>query len=138
MAGSLGDRWGDRRLISIGVVLFVAGILGIIALPDVIAAYPIFLVLIGIGGAALMTNLAGLALALRPELRQAVAGVFNGSRFLGLMLGPVLLTPVYEAFSIRGVLLIGTVILIAVAVILRWAKSELYELGLSQELTNRS
>jgi len=122
MAGSLGDRWGDRRLINLGIVLYTAGILGIIAWPNVLAAYPIFLVLIGIGAAALMTNMAALALALRPDLRQAVAGVFNGSRFLGLMLGPVLLTPVYEANSIRGVLLAAALILLTAAVILRWAK----------------
>ena len=124
LAGSLGDRWGSRRLITFGIALFVAGVLGIIALPDVLKAYPIFLLLIGIGGAMLMTNMATLALALHPDLRQAVAGVFNGSRFLGLMLVPVLLTPVYEAFSIRGVLLVAAVILIAVAVMLRWAKPE--------------
>ena len=58
----------------------------------------------------------------RADLRQAVAGVFNGSRFLGLMLGPVLLTPVYEANSIRGVLLVAALILVTATVILRWAK----------------
>ena len=84
--------------------------------------YPIFLVLIGIGGAALMTNMAALALGLRPDLRQAVAGVFNGSRFLGLMLGPVLITPIYEVQSIRGVLLVAALILLATAVITRWVK----------------
>ena len=122
MAGSLGDRWGDRRLITFGIALYIAGILGIIASPDSLSTYPIFLVLIGIGGAALMTNMAALALALRPDLRQAVAGVFNGSRFLGLMLGPVLITPIYEAESIRGVLLVAALILLTAAVILRWAK----------------
>jgi len=138
IAGSLGDRWGDRRLISFGVVLFVVGILGIIALPDVVAAYPIFLVLIGIGSATLMTNMAALALALRPDLRQAVAGVFNGSRFLGLMLVPVLFTPVYEAVSIRGVLLVTTVTLLAITVILRPAKREPHEASVSQDTGKRS
>ena len=138
IAGSLGDRWGNRRLISFGVVLFVVGILGIIALPDVVAAYPVFLVLIGIGGATLMTNMAALALALRPDLRQAVAGVFNGSRFLGLMLVPVLLTPVYEAVSIRGVLLVATVTLLAITVILRPAKREPHAASVSQDTDKRS
>jgi predicted MFS family arabinose efflux permease len=137
MAGSLGDKWGDHRLISFGIVLFVTGILGIIALPDVVAVYPIFLVLIGIGGATLMTNMAALVLALRPDLRQAVAGVFNGSRFLGLMLGPVILTPVYEALSIRGVLIVAALILLAVAVILRSTKRELYEASVSHVTANR-
>ena len=138
LAGPLGDRWGDSRLITFGIALYVAGILGIIMLPDGLTAYPVFLVLIGMGGAILMTNMAALALALRPDLRQAVAGVFNGSRFLGLMLVPVLLTPVYEAFSIRGVLLITAVILVAVVVVLRWAKPEAKEARASQVTANHS
>jgi len=114
------------------------GILGIIALPDVVAAYPIFLVLIGIGNATLMTNMAALALALRPDLRQAVAGVFNGSRFVGLMLVPVLFTPIYEAVSIRGVLLVTTVTLLAITVILRPAKREPHEASVKQDTGKRS
>ena len=122
IAGSLGDRWGNRKLIILGIALYISGILGIFALPDVLATYPIFLVLIGIGAAALMTNMAALALGLRPDLRQAVAGLFNGSRFLGLMLGPVLITPIYEVQSIRGVLVVAALILLATAVITRWVK----------------
>lgn len=66
-----------------------------------------------------MTNMAALAIALRPDLRQAVSGVFNGSRFFGLMLGPVVITPVYEAGSIRSVLLVAGLILLLVVVVLR-------------------
>ena len=122
VAGLMGDRWGDRRLITLGIALYVAGVIGIIMLPNVLATFPVFLVLIGLGGAALMTNMAALAMSLRPDLRQAVAGVFNGSRFLGLMLGPVLLTPIYEAESLRGVLLAATLILLSAALIIRWAQ----------------
>ena len=43
------------------------------------------------------------------------------------MLVPVLLTPVYEAVSIRGVLLVATVTLLAMTVILRPAKREPHE-----------
>ena len=119
IAGSLGDRWGDHKLIFIGVALYISGILGIIGFPNTLATYPVFLVLIGTGGAALMTNMAALAIALRPDLRQAVSGVFNGSRFFGLMLGPVVITPVYEAGSIRSVLLVAGLILLVVVVVLR-------------------
>ena len=59
------------------------------------------------------------------------AGVFNASRFLSLMLGTVLLTPVYEAVSIRGTLMVVTSTLLAVAVILRSAKLEVYAASVS-------
>jgi len=62
--------------------------------------------------------MAPLALVLRPYLRRAVAAVFNGPRFLGLMLGHVVLNPVYQAVSIRGVLIVAAFTIMAVAVIL--------------------
>ena len=60
-----------------------------------------------------------MALSIRPDLRHAVSGVFNGSRFLGGFLAPLVLTPIYEVVSIKGVLLVIIVVSIAVGVVLR-------------------
>ena len=62
----------------------------------------------------MMTNVGAMALSIRPDLRHAVSGVFNGSRFFGGFLAPLVLTPVYEAGSIKGVLLV--IILVSIAV----------------------
>ena len=110
--------------------MFVAGGMGLLALPNMVGVYPVLLLLLGIGLACMMTNVGAMALSIRPELRHAVSGVFNGSRFFGGILAPLILTPVYEAVSIKGVLLAIILVSIAVGVVLRMA-------GLSGEHQNR-
>ena len=108
--------------------MFMAGGIGLIALPNTVGAYPILLLLLGIGIACMMTNVGAMALSIRPDLRHAVSGVFNGSRFLGGIFAPLVLTPVYEAVSIRGVLLAIVLVTIAVGVVLKVAGSNRIEL----------
>ena len=124
MAGLFGDRWGNPKVVMAGIAMFAAGVLGLIAFPSVLAAYPPFLLLVGIGSACMMTNVGAMALSLRPDLRQAISGVFNGSRFFGVVLAPMVLMPVYEAVSIRGVLLVIVVASLLVGVVLRRAEEE--------------
>ena len=119
LAGLLGDKWGNRRVVNGGIVVFVAGVLGLIVLPRVVEAYPPLLLLVGIGSACMMTNVGAIALSLRPDLRQAISGVFNGSRFFSVVLAPLILMPVYEAVSIRGVLLVIIVASIILGIVLR-------------------
>ncbi len=118
-AGLLGDKVGDFWVVIGGIIVFVAGGIGLLALPDTIGVYPILLLLIGIGVACMMTNVGAMALSIRPDLRHAISGVFNGSRFFGGILAPLVLTPVYEAVSIKGVLLVIILVSIAVGVVLR-------------------
>lgn len=113
LAGLLGDRIGNRRAVIGGTVVFAAGVLGLVAFPRALVVYPLFLIMVGVGNAFMMTNMGAMALSLRPDLRQAISGVFNASRFFGVLLAPLVLTPVYEAFSIRGVL----VVIIAASII---------------------
>ena len=121
VAGLLGDKVGDFWVVTGGIVVFAAGVLGLLALPNMVSVYPPLLLLVGIGVACMMTNVGAMALSLRPDLRQAISGVFNGSRFFGVLLAPLVLTPVYEAVSIRGVLLVIILASIAVGLVLRLA-----------------
>ena len=123
IAGLLGDRVGNRRIVIVGIVLFVIGALGIIGASNTIAAYPPLLFLIGIGVACMLTNVGAIALSLRPDLRQAISGVFNGSRFFGAVVAPLALTPIYEAFSIKGVFIAIIATSIILAFLLRPAES---------------
>jgi len=123
VAGLLGDRLGNRRIVIAGIVLFVIGSLGIIGNSDTLAVYPPLLFVIGIGVACMLTNVGAIALSLRPDLRQAISGVFNGSRFFAAVAAPVALTPVYEAFSIKGVFLVIIVTTIVLGFLLRPAES---------------
>ena len=128
VAGLLGDKIGDFWVVIGGIVVFVAGGMGLLVVPDRIDVYPVLLLLLGIGVACMMTNVGAMALSIRPDLRHAVSGVFNGSRFLGGIFAPLVLTPVYEAVSIRGVLLAIVLVTIAVGVVLKVAGSNRIEL----------
>ena len=104
-AGYIGDRWGVRPTLIAGIALLAAGNVGLMVMPSLLSVYPLFLVLIGTGATFVTTILGTIAVSIRPDLRGAIAGLFNGSRFFGLMLAPLVLAPVYEMSSIRGTLL---------------------------------
>ena len=117
LAGFLGDRWGVARTLLTGMVVTFGGLLGIFVFPGTLLAFPAFLLLMGIGNTATTTNLGALSLMQWPHLRQAVSGVFNGSRFLGLAVAPLIMAPVYEAHSLRGVLVVSAIVLAGTAVL---------------------
>ena len=104
-AGYIGDRWGVRPTLIAGIALLAVGNVGLMVMPSLLSVYPLSLVLIGTGATFVTTILGTIAVSIRPDLRGAIAGLFNGSRFLGLMLAPLVLAPVYEMSSIRGTLL---------------------------------
>ena len=76
-AGYLGDRWGTRPTLMAGVALLLAGNMGLLAVPSLLSAYPLFLFLIGIGATFMTTILGTIAVSGHPELRGAVAGLFK-------------------------------------------------------------
>lgn len=121
IVGLLRDKIRDLRVVIGGIIIFLFGGIGLLILPETIGVYPILLLLLGIGVACMMTNIGAIALSIRPDLRHAVLGVFNGSRFLGGIIASLLLTLVYESISIRGVLLVIILVSILVGVVLRFA-----------------
>lgn len=119
LAGYLGDHWGIRKTFVAGVVVAGIGIAGIFAVPGILVGYLAWMVLLGIGNTATTTNFSALSLVLWPQLRQAVAGLFNGARFFGLAAAPLILAPLYDSASIRGVLIVAIALLLVCAVALR-------------------
>ncbi|MDA1096999.1 MAG: MFS transporter, partial [Chloroflexi bacterium] len=115
LAGYLGDRWGVGRTLLAGMVVTLTGLVGIFLFPGALPAFPLFLLFMGIGNTATTTNLGAMSLMQWPHLRQAVSGVFNGSRFLGLAVAPLVMAPVYEAYSLRGVLVVSAAVLVGTA-----------------------
>lgn len=119
LAGYLGDRWGAVRTIMLGMGLTLVGIAGLFVAPGVLLLYPLFFLFTGMGNISTRTNLGATAMMNWPDWRQTVAGLVTGSGFLGLALAPLLLTPVYEATSLRGVLLVSGGVLLATLLLLR-------------------
>ena len=119
LAGMLGDRWGILKAASVGIALVLIARAGIFSAPEILWLYPSLLLLTGTGSALLGTNIGALSVSLWPNLRRAVAGIASGSRFFGFAMAPLLLTPVYEATSIRGVLVVTGVAILIATVLLR-------------------
>jgi predicted MFS family arabinose efflux permease len=119
IAGHLGDRFGIARAILVGIIISLIARIGLLGFPDVILLYPLLLFISGVGNAFTSTNVGALSVSLWPDSRRAISGVVSGFRFLGLAMTPILFSPVYEAASIGGVLIVSSVALLASALLLQ-------------------
>src|ERR1700728_3395029 len=123
-AGSLADRYGRRRLFSIGLVVFTLG-----SLLCGVAQSPIMLILSrsaqGIGGAILFaTSLALLAQTFRGHERGVAFALWGAVTGVAVGLGPVLGGVITTGISWRGIFLVNLPIGVAALAILRWRVDE--------------
>ncbi|WP_410632384.1 MFS transporter [Amycolatopsis sp. cmx-4-83] len=120
--GTLGDRYGRRRVLVTGYAVFGLASLGCAVAPDVPALLAARAVL-GCGGALIMPVTMSLLRELFPEQRQrrAAIAVCSGIAGTGSVFGPVLGGVLVEAWGWRATFLVNPpVILLAVVAALRW------------------
>ncbi|MEW9528419.1 MFS transporter [Microbispora sp. NPDC049125] len=100
VGGSLGDRWGRRRLYLGGLALFTLGS-ALTALAGTLEALVAGRVVQGVGAAALIPQSLAVLRVTYPDLaRQARAfAVWSSVSALGLALGPAIGGPLVEAFG---------------------------------------
>jgi DHA1 family tetracycline resistance protein-like MFS transporter len=115
LVGRLG--WPPHRLLAVGAALALAAMLGLVFAPN----YPVLLAamaILGLGlGLLLPGNLAALSLATGPGAQGKVAGINAIGQGLGLVLGPIIGTALYQKApvgpSLGGAVLIGGICLLA-------------------------
>jgi DHA2 family multidrug resistance protein-like MFS transporter len=112
-AGVLGDRFGRRRMLMIGLVLF-----GLSSLASAYAQDPTQLIvaraLMGIGGAAVMpATLSIISNVFDPRERAKAIGVWAGAVGLAVAIGPIVAGLLLERFWWGSVFLINVPIVIA-------------------------
>jgi EmrB/QacA subfamily drug resistance transporter len=124
-AGSLADRYGRRRLFTIGLTVFTAG-----SLLCGLAQSPVMLILSrgaqGVGGAIMFsTSLALLAQSFRGRERGTAFGIWGATTGVATALGPVLGGLITSGISWRGIFLVNVPVgILAVAVtVLRVSES---------------
>src|SRR6202000_223801 len=122
-SGSLADRYGRKRLFSVGLTVFTLG-----SLLCGVAADPLMLILSrcgqGIGGAIMFaTSLALLGQSFRGKDRGVAFGVWGAITGVSTALGPVLGGVIVSDWSWRGIFLVNVPIGV-LAVALTWWRVE--------------
>ena len=123
-AGVLADRYGRRRLFSIGLIIFTLG-----SLTCGVAQSPAMLIVSrsaqGVGGAIMFaTSLALLAHAFRGKDRGVAFGIWGAITGVAVSLGPILGGAITTGISWRGIFLVNIPVgVVAVAVTL-WRVEE--------------
>lgn len=123
-SGALADRYGRRRLFSIGLTIFTAG-----SLLCGMAQSPLMLILSrsfqGLGGAVLFaTALALLAQNFQGRERGVAFGAWGAITGLATGMGPILGGAITSGISWRGIFLVNIPIGIAALVVTRWKLDE--------------
>ncbi|WP_410586577.1 MFS transporter [Amycolatopsis sp. lyj-23] len=121
-SGTLGDRFGRRRVLVTGYAVFGAASLGCALAPGVPALLAAR-ALLGVGGALIMPVTMSLLRELFPDRRQrrTAIAVCSGIAGTGSVFGPVLGGLLVEAWGWRATFLVNPpVILAAVVAALRW------------------
>ncbi|WP_181777549.1 MFS transporter [Amycolatopsis pittospori] len=120
--GTLGDRYGRRRILVTGYVVFGIASLGCAFAPNV-PVLLVFRALLGCGGAMIMPVTMSLLRELFPEQRRrrTAIAVCSGIAGTGSVFGPILGGVLVEAWGWRSTFLLNPpVILAAVVLALRW------------------
>jgi MFS transporter, DHA2 family, multidrug resistance protein len=122
--GLLGDRFGRKRLLVIGLILF-----GLASLASAYAQSPEQLIvaraLMGIGGAAVMpSTLSIISNVFEPKERGKAIGIWVASVGLAIVIGPVVGGLLLETFWWGSVFLINIPVIVAGVVLVSWLVPE--------------
>jgi EmrB/QacA subfamily drug resistance transporter len=123
-AAALGDRFGRRRVLLLGVALFTTGS-ALAALSNSATALTFARALQGVGAAGIMPlTLTILTAAFPPEKRAAAIGLWSGVSGLGLAAGPLVGGAIVSGWSWNAVFWINVPIGIALLVLGRMQLEE--------------
>jgi EmrB/QacA subfamily drug resistance transporter len=123
-AGALGDRFGRKRALTIGLVVFGAGSLGA-ALSDSATMLIATRALQGIGGAFIMPSTLSILTATFPASERGKAiGIWAGFSGLGIAIGPVTGGWLLEHSGWNAIFLVNLPIVVAALIAGRWLVPE--------------
>jgi EmrB/QacA subfamily drug resistance transporter len=112
-AGSMGDRFGRRRILLVGLVIFGVGSLAAALAPDATSLL-LARALMGVGGAAIMPSTLSLLNAVFPDPaeRARAIGIWTAVAGAAVAVGPVLGGLLLEHFSWHAVFAVNPLLLV--------------------------
>lgn len=123
-AGRWADRFG-RRPVGVGALAaYLVALLGLALVPYTYWGTLAFALWLGASGAAAWAALNTLAVEALPDLRKAVASVYNAFRYLGYALAPPLLGLVYAGGDAASVCLVSALVVAGSAVCIATSAGE--------------
>ncbi len=123
-AGSLGDRFGRKRALTFGLIVFGVGSLGsaLATTPDLLI---VMRAIMGIGGAFIMPSTLSILVASFPARERAKAiGIWAGVSGLGIAIGPVAGGWLIENTDWAWIFLVNVPIVLGALVAGRWLVPE--------------
>ena len=115
LAGSLGDRFGRRRILIIGLVIFGAGSLAAGFAADT-TALTICRAVMGVGGAFIMPSTLSILVQVfrEPRERAQAIGIWAAVAGVGVALGPIIGGLLLEQFSWHAIFLVNPPLIVLV------------------------
>lgn len=125
LAGSLGDRFGRRRILAIGLVIFTAGSLVAVFATDA-SMLTACRGIMGIGGAFIMPSTLSILVHVFPEPheRARAIGIWAAVAGVGVALGPIIGGLLLEHYSWHAIFWVNPPIAIVVLFLVWWLVPE--------------
>lgn len=111
IAGRVTDKCAPRFSVLLGIAIAAPSVF-LTAFADAFYQFLILTVSTGIGTSFMWTGLLTQVVNELPTLRGTASSVFNGSRFSGFAISPILLTPIYLFANYFGIAMICSIILV--------------------------
>jgi len=117
LAGALGDRFGRRRLLLIGLLVFSVGSLAAAESPDA-ATLILSRAAMGVGGALIMPSTLSLLVVTfpRPRERAQAIGIWTAVAGVGVAIGPIVGGALLERFSWHSIFIVNPPLMLAVLI----------------------
>ncbi len=109
MGGAMVDRLGRLQTAGVGIGVMMVGFLCFIQSGSFLS-YLGSMAVLGAGVSVVWSALLTLSVEVVPERKGTVSSIFNSARYFGYSMAPVIFTPVYLAFSIDAIHLMGMAI----------------------------